>query len=103
METRLSKNGVPIRLTDERWLHITSRHPEMTECRGKVLETVADPDCIQQGDFGELLAVRDYREELQLGRVVVVAYREAAANDGFILTAYVADRTSPRRKTVWKR
>jgi len=75
----------------------------MTDCREKVLETIADPDFIQQGDLGELLAVRDYGDELELGRVVVVAYREVAANDGFILTAYVADRPSPRRKAVWKR
>ncbi|MHC1610492.1 MAG: hypothetical protein ACXQTW_02655 [Candidatus Methanospirareceae archaeon] len=27
--TLTSKNGVPIRLTDERWLHITEEHSEM--------------------------------------------------------------------------
>ena len=98
-----SRNGVPVRLTEERWLHIISRHPEMTNCRAMLLETVAEPDYVQQGDFGELLAVRAYEEELEPGRVVVVAYREVAPDDGFVLTAYVADRSSSRRKIIWKR
>jgi hypothetical protein len=28
-----SKNGVPIRLTDERWAHILIGHPELKECK----------------------------------------------------------------------
>ena len=47
MLTVSSRNGVPIRLTDERWQHIGTRHPEMTDQRERVLETVADPDMIQ--------------------------------------------------------
>jgi len=43
-----------VRLTEERWMHIVSRHPEMAEYRSKVLETIATPDYVQQGDFGEL-------------------------------------------------
>jgi len=48
----LSRNGVPVRLTEERWQHIVHRHPEMDDQRERVLETVAEPDMIQQGDFG---------------------------------------------------
>lgn len=57
-----SRNGVPVRLTEERWQHIVHRHPEMNNQCERVLETVAEPDMIQQGDFGELLAVRFYPE-----------------------------------------
>ncbi|MBN2464082.1 hypothetical protein JXD38_00455 [candidate division WOR-3 bacterium] len=103
MEITPSRNSVPVRLTEERWSHVVSRHPEMADYRTKVLETIANPDYVQQGDFGELLAVRDYGEELKLGRFVVVVYREAAPDDGFVLTAYLTDRTSSRRKTIWKR
>jgi len=92
-----------VRLTEERWMHIVSRHPEMAEYRSKVLETIATPDYVQQGDFGELLAVRDYSEELKPARFVAVVYREAAPDDGFVLTAYVTDRTSSRRRILWKR
>lgn len=36
-----SRNGVPVRLTEERWRHIVDRHPEMDGQREKVLETLA--------------------------------------------------------------
>jgi len=97
-----SRNGIPVRLTQERWSHITTRHPEISEHRERVLATVAEPDCVLQGDFGELLAVREYGE-LNLGRFVVVVYREAGPQDGFVLTAYLAGRMSLRRRVLWKR
>jgi hypothetical protein len=97
-----TRSGVPVRLTEERWNHIVSRHPEMLDRREQVLETLADPDMMQQGDFGELLAVRKYGE-LKLGRFVVVVYREARPDDGFVLTAYLAGRPSSRRRVIWKR
>ena len=57
-----SQNGVPIRLTSERWVHIARRHPEMAKQRESVLETLTDPEMIQQGDYGALLAIRFYSE-----------------------------------------
>lgn len=47
-----SRNQVPIRLTQERWEHILRRHPEMTNQKDLVLETLGDPDLIQEGDLG---------------------------------------------------
>jgi hypothetical protein len=96
-----SRHGVPVRFTEERWNHITARHPEMAEYRAQVLETLAEPDIIQAGDFGELLALREYAG-LKLGRFVVVVYRETGPNDGFVLTAYLTGRPSSRRKAIWK-
>jgi len=82
-----SRNGVPVRLTEERWQHIVRRHPEMDNQRERVLETLAEPDMIQQGDFGEVLAVRFYLETPLTRKFLVVAYREVSHKDGFILTA----------------
>ena len=98
-----SLNGVPIRLTEERWQHIIRRHPEMDNQRERVIETLVEPDMIQQGDFGELLAVRLYPETPLTRKFFVVAYREITSEDGFILTAYLAHRPSTRRITIWKR
>jgi hypothetical protein len=39
----------------------------------------------------------------EVGRYVVVVYREIGTDDGFVLTAYLADRVSPRREATWKR
>jgi hypothetical protein len=38
--------GVPIRLTDERWTHITEEHCELAALRLEVLETVSRPESI---------------------------------------------------------
>jgi len=53
-----SKNGIPIRLTKEKWTRIVNRHQEMNGQKRKILEVVYDLDIIQEGDFGELIAVR---------------------------------------------
>jgi len=98
-----SHSGVPVRLTEERWQHIVRRHPEMYDQRERVLETVTEPDMIQQGDFGELLAIRFYAETLLTSKFLVVAYREIQPDDGFILTAYLTNRPSARRAMIWKR
>ncbi len=98
-----SHNGVPVRLTEERWQHIVYRHPEMKSYRDQVLETLVEPDMIQQGDFHELLAIRLYREASLAGKFLVVVYREVAPDDGFIITAYLTNRPSSKRKKIWKR
>ena len=41
-----SKNGVPIRLTDERWSHITTSHTDMKDNKDLLLKTVEDPEMI---------------------------------------------------------
>ena len=98
-----STNHVPVRLTSERWQHITTQHPEMVSQRDRILETVNEPDVVQEGDFGELLAVRFYPRTPLTRKHLVVVYRETAVDDGFILTAYFARRPSARRHVLWTR
>lgn len=97
-----SRNRVPVRLTEERWRHIVHRHPEMGDQRERVLETLAEPEMIQRGDFDELLAIRFYSETPLTRKFLVVAYRELGPEDGFILTAYLTNRPSAGRVTIWK-
>jgi hypothetical protein len=97
-----SRNNVPVRLTTERWDHIVGQHPEMTTQRDRVLETITDPELVQRGDFGELLAVRLYPRTPLTRKYLIVVYRETAADDGFVLTAYLARRPATRRETLWK-
>jgi hypothetical protein len=79
-EIVVSKNGIPIRLTDERWAHITEEHNELAGMRLDVLETVAQPLRILAGGEGALLAIR----EVEAGKYLVVVCRELV-NDGFII------------------
>ena len=94
----LSKQGVPIRLTDERWSHITEEHCELAGLRSEVLETVGQPERILLGGDGEYLAIREMEE----GKHLVVVYREGI-EDGFIITAFVTRRVRSlvKRRQVW--
>ena len=96
--TVASKNGVQIRLPDERWAHITEEHSELAGLRPDVLETVSDPLRILLGGDGELLAVREHEP----GKFMIVVYRETEA-DGFVITAFLTRRTASldRREQLW--
>lgn len=98
IEKVLSKNEVPIRLTDERWTHIVEEHCELAGMRLEVLETVANPSRIIEGVEGELLAV----QKIHTGKHLVVVYREFE-NDGFIITAFITSKTKSlnRRNQLW--
>lgn len=93
-----SKNGVTIRLTDERWTHIAEEHCELAGLRPEMLETVFRPDRILAGGDGELLALR----EVEQGKFLVVVYRELMG-DGFIITAFLTRRVRSlaKRKQLW--
>lgn len=93
-----SKNNKLIRLTDERWAHVTEEHCELAGMRTDVLETVASPDMIVMGKAGELLAAK----KIIHGKFLIVAYRELAG-DGFIITAFITSKVQSvlRRKQVW--
>jgi hypothetical protein len=45
-----SHNDVPIRLTDERWSHITEEHSELAGMRFEILEAVQQPASIYHGN-----------------------------------------------------
>jgi len=89
---------MPIRLTDERWAHITEEHSELAGLWHEVLETIANPTAIFTGNRGELLAVR----EVEPGKYLVVVYRESQ-QDGFIITAFLTRKGQAlhRRQQLW--
>jgi hypothetical protein len=93
-----SRSGVSVRLTDERWAHITEEHTELAGLRLDVLETVAAAEQVLAGGAGELLAVREYLPSKWL----VVVYRETGS-DGFIITAFLTRRirSLDRRTQLW--
>ncbi|OEU47505.1 MAG: hypothetical protein BA861_02720 [Desulfobacterales bacterium S3730MH5] len=87
IETVLSKNEIPIPLTDERWTHITEEHCELAGMRLEVLETIANPFRIVEGGDGELLSIR----EIEKDKFLVVVCRELN-HDVFIITAFLTRR-----------
>jgi hypothetical protein len=95
----VSRNGVPIRLPDERWQHIIEEHAELTELYDQVLLTVSAAERVLDGTAGELLAVRT----IEVGKALVVVYREVDATDGFIITAFLTRRlpSLDNRTQLW--
>jgi len=93
-----SVNGVPIRLTDERWEHIVYRKPGMASFIDAVLDAVEDPEYILRGYKGTLIAV------IHLGKssYLNVVYRELHRKDGFIITARIQSRLD-KSKIIWRR
>ena len=94
----VSKGGIAIRLTDERWTHIAEEHCELAGLRSEVVETVSHPDRILLGGDGELIAVR----EVEIGKHLVAVYREQR-DDGFIITAFLTRRirSLEKRRQLW--
>jgi hypothetical protein len=58
MDVAISVDGVPIRLTAERWLHIVENHDDLAGHYDGVLMALEDPDLILRGHRGSLIAVR---------------------------------------------
>lgn len=79
----ISKKGIPIRLTNERWKHICLMHPSLKSKQKNVLSTIKSPDYILKGSKRELLAISGVSK----GGYIVVVYKESTA-DGFIITAF---------------
>ena len=99
----VSHNGVPVRMSAERWSHIVCRHPELDGQQKKLVETLSEPGYIQKGDFGTMMAIRHYPQTPLTEKYMIVIYKEVSPFDGYVLTAYFATRYSKRRTMLWKR
>lgn len=88
-----SKNGIKIRLTEERWKHIVLMHPAFMNEQTRVLGTVKNPS-------GELLAVSKASQRAYL----VVVYKEEIT-DGFMITAFetTAKQWLFKKKLIWNK
>ena len=98
MDTAISVEGVPIRLTHERWFHIVENHDDMAGYYEDVLDLVENPDIVLQGYRGSLVAARSYGRQ----RYLMVVYRQVSMEDGFIITAYFTSAID-RRKALWRK
>lgn len=92
-----SVNGIPIRLTHERWYHIIENHDELASYFFDVLDAVENPELVIRGNQGTLKAARNVGKRKWL----IVVYREISKADGFVITAYFLD-TKPKGEIVWR-
>lgn len=100
MEIAISKNGVPIRLTEERWFHITENHDDLAGYYDDVLNTIDDPDCIIEGFMEAFIALR----KITGRKFLAVVYREVSKKDGFVVTAYFTSKVKLEGKVIlWQK
>jgi hypothetical protein len=94
-----SVNGVPVRITDERWVHIVENHDDLAGYYDEILDVVEYPDHVIRGYRGALIALRRVRE----GKFLAVVYKETSDKDGFIITAYFTSKIELEREViVWQ-
>ena len=96
MDIAYSVNGVPIRLTEERWEHVVSNKPYMETYYEKALEAIETPTWILRGYAGALIAVLSVAKRNYLH----VIYREVSQDDGFVITAFLSRKVN-RRMIIW--
>jgi len=97
MDVAISVNGVPIRLTAERWNHIVNARDDMAGYFDDCLLTVEQPDLVLAGQHGSLKAVKNYGRR----RYLTVIYKESSAADGFVITAYFISKIN-RKRILWR-
>jgi hypothetical protein len=71
MEIAVSRNGMPIQISDERWTHVVEAHDYMAGNMELVIETIEDPDAMVVGSKGELIALHYYETTLLSEKCVV--------------------------------
>ncbi|NOX86350.1 MAG: hypothetical protein GXO86_10375 [Chlorobi bacterium] len=90
-------------MTDERWYHITTGHPEMAAYYDDILETVEEPEIVYLGSNDEHIAIKRLNDEIS--KYIVVVYKELNENDGFIITSFITNKMLyfVKKKIIWKR
>ncbi len=101
MNYAISKNNHKIRLTTERWFHITEGHSELAGYFFEILDAVQNPDFIFEGNEKELLAIKMISD----GRHLVVVYKELNDNDGFVITSFLTSKINSikNKKLIWEK
>ena|SRR5437870_10929261 len=97
LDTVYSINGVPIRLSEERWDHIVDKRPYMLRYYDAMLDAIQQPKYILRGERGTLVAV----QPLARSNYLQVVYRELGTKDGFVITAMVTQKINKKR-IVWR-
>ncbi len=97
MDIAISVNNVPIRLTKERWRHITEEHNDLAGYYYEILATIEQPDLVIRGYGGALIAIRG----ISRNRYLAVIYKEISSGDGFVISAYFTSKID-RRKIIWQ-
>ena len=100
MDITTSKNGIPVRLTEERWFHISENHDDLAGHYDDVLNAMEDPDYILEGYSKALIALK----RTTRAKFLAVVYREVSHEDGFVITAYFTTKLNFGKEVIlWQK
>ena len=77
------------------------RHPELRTEMNKILETISNPDFVQEGDWDELIAIKYYKKTPLTSKYLSVVYKEISNMDGFVITSYFTTKPAKWRRLIW--
>ncbi len=103
MDIAISFNKIPIRLTAERWQHITTGHPEIAAYYYEILDTIENPEIVYEGNYNAFIACKDIL--LTENKFIVVIFKESSNKDGFVITAYISNKKQEfqKKKILWEK
>jgi hypothetical protein len=100
MDAVTSRNGVSIRLTEERWFHIVETHDEMAGRYDEVLSAIEVPDYVIQGYKEAVVALKAVGKR----KFMAVVYKEIGKKDGFVITAFMTSKIRIEKEVVlWQK
>ena len=100
MDIVTSVNGVQIRMTDERWVHIVENHDDLAGYYDEILATIENPDYVILGYGDSFIALK---KQVTKKKYLAVIYKEIVRKDGFIITAFFTSRIKLEQEViVWK-
>jgi len=90
-----------IKLTEKRWEHIITEHPEAEPYEDKILEVLLKPDLVKRSkrDKDTFLYYRYYKDVYDGKYLLVVAETKEKQE---ILTCYITDRIK-KGDLIWKK
>ena len=103
LRTALTRAGFTVRVTDERWAHITESHDYMAGYLDHVIETVEDPDWLVKGWIDEVIAMKKYPVRNFREKYLVVVYKDLP--EGFVITAFMTSKHEKilERGIIWEK
>lgn len=101
MEVLRDYEGRQIRLTEERWEHI-SEHPEMTAMRFALEETLLGPEVfVKSMSYSDVRLYYRFYPETLVGGKYLCAVVKLTEGDAFVVTAYVTDQVK-KGEVLWQ-
>lgn len=90
-----------IRLSNERWIHITESHPEMGDYKNELIDTIQNPDEIFFSDFtDQYIFVKNFKEFITDNLFI---YLKIQQQDTYVITAFpISNKRLSRLKKKWK-